>query len=404
MKLLVVSQYYYPEPFNVSDICEELQHRGHDVTVLTGLPNYPEGEYYPGYEDGRPRNEELNGVRLMRVKELPRKTGAKDRVLNYLSFWRSAKSAAKKLPEDFDVALAYELSPIMQADAGIVWARKHSKKCLLYCLDLWPASLTAGGFSKKSLAFRWMGSVSKRIYSQADRLAITSPLFDEYFRNELGLNLPDSLYLPQYADDVFAANTDLPIPDGYDPSNVNLTFAGNVGQAQSVETIVRAAKLTKNARITYHVVGSGSCLKACQKLAQELNVTNLTFHGRKPLEEMPTYYAASDAMLVTFEASPMATYTLPRKATTYLAAGQPILAALDGETKRVIDEARCGLTCGTADAEGLARIAAQFAAMDNKQTLGQNAREYYEKHFTKAKFVDALEAELMALAGKEATQ
>lgn len=205
-----------------------------------------------------------------------------------------------------------------------------------------------------------------RAHTRARTLAAVarSPLFDEYFRSELGLSVPDSAYLPQYAEDAFLTVPAGSAPDGYDLAKTNLTFAGNVGQAQSVETIVEAAGLLRNEpSIAFHVVGSGSHLDACKTRAEELGLHNLVFHGRKPVEDMPAYYAASDAMLVTFEASPMADYTLPRKVTTYLAAGRPVLAALDGETRRVLDEAKCGLCCGHGRCRGAGPHCAQICGV-----------------------------------------
>lgn len=248
------------------------------------------------------------------------------------------------------------------------------------------------------MPFRWMRAVSKRIYSQADRIAVTSPLFDEYFRDELGLQIPDSLYLPQYAEDIFSAPTEA-VAEGYDPSKVNVTFAGNVGQAQSVMTIVEAAaQLVDEPNIVFHIVGSGSQLEACQLRARGLGLENIVFHGRKPLEDMPAYYSASDAMLATFASSPMGFYTLPRKVQSYLAAGKPVLAALEGEAERVIREAQCGMCCGFEDAKGLARIVRTFASGANAQKLGKNARAYYERHFSKASFFEHLEQALLELA------
>ncbi|MBS5479421.1 MAG: glycosyltransferase family 4 protein, partial [Coriobacteriia bacterium] len=310
---------------------------------------------------------------------------------------------ARSLDEDFDVVLGYQFSPVMQVDPGLTYARRHHRKMLLYCFDLWPASLLAGGFNEDSLPFKWMRSVSKRIYSQADRIAVTSPLFDDYFRGELGLNIPDSAYLPQYAEDLFLTGDDTPMPAGYNPAKINLTFAGNVGQAQSVMTIVGAAALLRDdPGIAWHVVGSGSALAECEETARGLGLANITFHGRHPLEEMPAYYAASDAMVVTFADSPMATYTLPRKVQSYLAAGKPVLAALSGETKRVIDEAGCGLCCDIQDAEGLARIAREFASRGDRDDLGRAARSYYQTHFTKERFFDTLEGLLVDLAKEQA--
>ena len=393
MRILVVCQHYWPEPFNTSDVCEALVKRGHSVTVITGLPNtgMPGNDIPEEWKEASRRDEMHNGVRVLRTMLYPRRCGSVNRVRNYLTFWHNANKIARSLGDDYDVALGYQFSPIMQVDPALVWARKHDKRMLLYCFDLWPVSLTAGGFSEMSLPFRWMRSVSKRIYSQADCIAVTSPLFDEYFRGELCLDIPDSVYLPQYADDIFDISVK-PVVEGFDPAVCNLTFAGNVGQAQSVITIVEAAALLKDdSSIAFHIVGSGSRLAECEARASELALSNIAFHGRKPLEEMPFYYAASDAMLVTFEASPMATYTLPRKVTTYLAAGKPVLAALSGETERVLNEAGCGMCCDTADAEGLARIAKKFSLRADHVRMGEAASAYYLTHFTKERFLDKIE-------------
>ena len=406
MRVLVVCQHYWPEPFNSTDVCEGLAARGHGVTVLTGLPNtgMPGGEVPGEWRGGRNRRQRRNGVDIVRVPLHPRREGAVNRIRNYLSFWRSADREAKRLPAGFDVVLGYQFSPVMQVDPGLVYARRHGVRMLLYCFDLWPASLLAGGFSEGSLPFRWMRSVSRRIYSRADRIAVTSPLFDEYFRGELGLDIPDSDYLPQYAEDAFLGAAE-PSRDGYDPSRVNLTFAGNVGRAQSVGTVVEAAALLRDEpSVACHVVGSGSALEGCRARAAELGLSNVAFHGRRPLEEMPAFYAASDAMLVTFEDSPMARYTLPRKVQGYLAAGRPVLAAASGETERVVREAGCGECCGFGDAEGLARIARRFAAASpgERARMGESARAYYLSHFGKELFFERLENILNELAKERA--
>ena len=154
MKILVVCQYYAPEPFRIADICRALAERGHQVTVVTGTPNYPEGEIYPGYEKGARRDEMLDGVRVHRCPLVPRKTGALHRFLNYYSFVWSAEQYLRGLRENFDVVFVNQLSPVMMAQPGLTWAKKHGKKCVLYCLDLWPESLLMGGISRDSLIYR----------------------------------------------------------------------------------------------------------------------------------------------------------------------------------------------------------------------------------------------------------
>lgn len=402
MKVLLVCQHYFPEPFNTSDVCEGLCKLGHEVTVLTAQPNtgMPNNEIPNKYVSSVPYEENINGVRVIRVPLYPRKNGAKNRIKNYLSFWRNSKRYAATMTEEFDVVVGYQFSPVMQVDAGIVYAKKHNVGMLLYCFDLWPASLTAGGFSEDSIPFKLMKKVSKRIYEQADRIAVTSSKFDEYFKNDLGIQREPSLYLPQYADDLFFSKKSFPLPPKYEDSKINLTFAGNIGRAQSVSTIIKAAAYVKeDSNILFHIVGSGSCLEDCKKQADRLCLSNIVFHGRKPIEEMPRYYAASDAMLVTFEDSIIASYTLPRKVTTYMAAGKPILASLSGETDRVITEAKCGICCKTEDHIGLARIIKEFVECKDKAVLGLNGRTYYEAHFVKKCFFKKLEEELNNLKG-----
>ena len=330
----------------------------------------------------------------------PRRTGAKNRVLNYLSFWFAGNRLAKRLDESFDVVIGYQFSPVMQVDPGLVYARRTGTPFLLYSFDLWPESLKAGGFSEASLPFKWVEGVSRRIYSEADCLAVTSRGFFDYFKSRLGIEPIHPLYLPQYAEDIFTEDSDASKIDGFDASKVNLVFAGNIGAAQSVETIIETANILRDSnRFIFHVVGSGSSLEGCEKLAAKYELTNVVFHGRKPLEEMPAYYANADAMLATFSNDPILAYTLPRKVTTYLAAGKPVIGTLSGEARRVIEEARCGYCCDPEDAEGLAEACLKFDSGDSPERLGKNARTYFDAHYSKERFFDALEKALNDLKG-----
>lgn len=403
MRILVVCQHYWPEPFNTTDVCEELVRRGHEVTVLTGLPNtgLENNDIPEEYRHKRNRRQVHNGVTVLRSWLLPRKTGAKNRILNYLSFWTSGNRLAGKLREQFDVVIGYQFSPVMQVDPGLVYAKKTGVPFLLYSFDLWPESLKAGGFAESSLPYQLIKRVSRRIYSEADCLAVTSRGFFDYFSDSLGIEPKRPLYLPQYAEDIFTLSaTGLPLPSGFDTENVNLVFAGNIGSAQSVETIVLAANaLREHRRIVFHVVGSGSSLENCKRLTARLRLSNVVFHGRRPLEEMPSYYEHADAMLATFSRDPILAYTLPRKITTYLAAGKPIIGALGGEARRVIEEAECGYCCEPEDAEALARSCLAFEARANAKELGMRARAYFDTHFSKERFFDALEHEMNKFKG-----
>lgn len=401
MRILAVSQYYWPEPFNVADMCEELVRRGHEVTVLTGLPNYPEGDFYPGYEDGRAREEERNGVRIVRVPMRPRKTGAVNRFLNYETFSRNATKKARAIDGDYDVVFAYEVSPVMSAEPALEYARLHGKPAVVYVLDIWPECLLSGGVKKGSLVYRHYEKVARSIYSRADLLAVSSPRFEEYIR-DLPVHGVRCVYLPQYAEDLFSEGASKVGGDrdiaGYGEDGFDLTFAGNVGAAQAVDTLVRAAsRLDGSIRI--HIVGSGSELDRCKRIASELQAGNVRFHGRRPLGEMPLFYAKSDALIVSFADDPVIGYTLPRKLQTYLAAGKPVLGTLVGEAGRVIAEADCGLCCNAEDPDAFASICREFAGAGaaRRDEWGLNARAYYEGHFRRDDFFDRLES---ALAGE----
>lgn len=386
MKILVVCQYYKPEPFRVSDICEALAAQGHAVTVVTGTPNYPEGAIYPGYEGTAHRDEIVNGVRVHRCPIHPRKHGALHRFWNYYSFVFASGRYLSRLEEDFDVVLVNQLSPVMMAEGALDWAKRHGKKTVLYCLDLWPESLAAGGIRPGSLIYRAFWHISRRIYRRADTIAITSQGFGDYFRT--ALKLPDAklVYLPQYAEELFAQLPDAPPHPGV----FNAVFAGNTGELQAVETIVEAAeKLAARPDIQFHIVGDGVRLDACRRLAEGLS--NVTFYGRRDVSEMPGFYAMADVMLVTLKADPVLSLTLPGKVQSYLAAGKPVAGAINGETAAVVADADCGVCVAAEDASALADALASLAdAPERLRTYGENARRYYEAHFRKDAFLRKL--------------
>lgn len=388
MKILFVCQHYTPEPFRHPDFCEDLVRRGHEVRVLTGVPNYPMGEIYEGYRHGEKRDEVLNGVQVHRCFTIGRKTGTVRRVLNYYSFAISSSLAALRLKEDFDVVMVTQPSPVMMASAGIRYKKKHRKKMLLYCMDLWPECLCVGGIRRGGLIYRYYHRVSERIYRQADSLLITSKSFAGYFDREFGIR--DTVYLPQFAEAIFTPEQCRKEPDGF----VDLMFAGNLGIAQSIGTIIEAARLLKDERdIRFHIVGDGSEFERLKQQAEGLE--NVIFYGRKPLGEMPRYYSMADAMLVTMQKNPVVSFTLPGKVQTYMAAGKPILGAIDGETPLIVGEAGCGFCAPAEDSRALADLCLRFRAeKNNTQTYARNARSYYLENFSRELFCDRLEKKL----------
>lgn len=390
--ILVVCQYYYPEPFRITDICEELVKRGHEVMVLTGEPNYPEGERYPGYEHGKHTDEIINGVHVHRCYTVPRKTGRVKRILNYYSYVASSVAyvcAGKCLTREgkpFDVVFCNQLSPVMMAEAGISYKKKYRVSMILYCLDLWPESLIAGRMSRESGIYALFSYISKRIYRSADVLCVSSKMFVDYLYEKFGIEKEKIKYLPQYAEELFE-----PLPPKEEDDYTDLMFAGNIGEIQSIDTVIEAAEILKNEKVKFHIVGGGTDLERLRKIAREKGLGNIIFYGRKPLEEMPGLYKKADAMIITMKADPFMNFTLPGKVQTYLACGKPIIGAINGEASRVIKEAKCGF-CGAAeDSEELAENIRKFMDLSDVKALATHARCYYFQYFDKNNIIDRLE-------------
>lgn len=398
MKILVICQYYYPEPFRITDVCESLALRGHHVTVLTGLPNYPEGRVLDEYRHRNKRKEILNGVEVIRCFEIGRGKSKIKLFLNYLSYTLSATLKALFIKEEFDVIFVNQLSPVLMGIPGIVYKKRHKKKLLLYCLDLWPDSLAAGGIKETSSIFKIVHKISKVIYSSADSILVTSSMFKDYFRNVLKIEKNNIKHLPQYAEDIFMETRCKTSSDSKSNKTYNFVFAGNIGDMQSVETIIKAAhELCDYNNIFFHIVGDGSKLNECKALSNELGLKNIKFFGRKPVTEMPSFYELADAMLVTLKDNKTLSYTLPGKVQSYMAAGKPIIGAICGETERVIEEAKCGLICKAEDYQSLAKLILEFCKSDQTILMSHNAHKYYEENFDKNKFIDLLEKELINL-------
>lgn len=389
MKILVICQFYYPEPFRITDICEELVRRGHEVHVVAGTPNYPEGRNYAGYRRGERSDEVVNGVTVHRCRTAGRHRGIFMRAVNYYGYVGSSKRYVSRLDGDFDVVFVNQLSPVMMAEAGIKYAKKHGKRLVLYCLDLWPESLTAGGVRRGSPLFSLYRRVSGKIYRSADRILATSKAFPKYFADEFGIN--DAEYLPQYAEELFDPAVCAKKPDG----STDIMFAGNLGTVQGLDTVIRAAAETKDVKnLRWHLVGDGSECGALKRLAAQLGTDNVIFHGRQPVEKMPVFYSMADAMLVTMKPGTVLSTTLPGKVQTYMAAGKPVISAAGGETGRVVEESGCGYSVPAGDYKALAAVARRLAEAGTDPEMGARGAEYCRKNFPREGFMDRLIAVL----------
>lgn len=398
MKILVVCQYYYPEPFRITDICETLVLKGHKITVLTGLPNYPEGSVLEGYRKGRNRKEIINGVQVIRCFEIGRGKTRTRLLLNYISFPISASLKILSLGSGFDVVLLNQLSPILMGIPAILYKMKYRKRILLYCLDLWPASLESANIKESTIVYNIFLKISKWIYKSADIILVASSMFIDYFEATLKIKAHNIKYLPQYADDLYLKHKNNYLQQDFNAIDINkhnFVFAGNIGEMQSVETIIKAAnELKTNKDIVFHILGEGSKLNKCKTICSELKLENIIFYGRLPITEMPKFYKAAEAMLITLNENQNISYTLPGKVQSYLAAGKPIIGSINGETKRVIEEAKCGYCCNAEDYKELAKLVLKFTKSKDKETMANNSYDYYVKNYTKERFMLSLDETL----------
>lgn len=403
MKILIVSQYYYPEQFQINEIAPELIRRGHEVTVVCGLPNYPKGKIFEGYgtEDGRRKMEDeyfqRTGVKVIHCNNVPRGHNPLALVWNYISFYRNANKVVDALPDDYDVVLCYQLSPITMALPAIRYKERTGTPLLLYCLDIWPESALAHIPFKKGLLYKYIKRLSARAYNACDKILVTSKPFIRYLSNKLRVPHGRMGYLPQHADgSMLNENLAKTENDGL----VHFMYAGNMGAGQTLDVIIRAASLlTEHNDYVIDMVGDGSKRKELEDLVKQFGLENkVIFHGNQKRADMPSFYRKADVLLITLRGNNAVGNTMPGKLQTYMTVGKPILGAISGAAKEVIEESQCGNCVKAGDYEGLARLMDFYIKHPKEYDVcGKNARNYFRKNFTLEKYMDGLEAELQKL-------
>jgi glycosyltransferase involved in cell wall biosynthesis len=405
MKILVVSQYFWPEEFRINDLAQGLQERGHEVTVLTGCPNYPNGRSFPGYSPTRIRFQNYGGVAIKRVPLITRGNAKGFRLaLNYLSYCLTASILGPFLCRGaYDVVFIYQTSPVTVGIPAILLKWLKKAPALLWVQDLWPESLSATGAIKSPWIIAAVRKLVRAIYHHCDLILVQSPAFSPKIAAE-GVSVDKIHYYPNSVESYFRPPNEVG-PCGVVenlPSGFLVMFAGNIGVAQSFDTILSAAQLTEgNPDIHWIILGDG---RMKEWVEAEVSARGLSgcvhLLGRRPTEQMPHYFAVADAMLVTLKKEPIFSLTVPSKIQSYMACGRPIVAALDGEGQRLITASGAGLVCTAGDAEGLASIVLEMYQMppDDRERMGQNGREYCESHFDREVLLAQLEGWMTELS------
>lgn len=405
MNILIVSQYFWPENFRINDLVFYLRQQGHDVTVLTGLPNYPEGHFTPGHRIG---TEVHRGVKIKRVPLFPRLNGKGWQLAcNYLSFAVSASLLGPFLCRGkVDAIFVHEPSPITVGFPAIVMKRLRRAPILFWVLDLWPESLVAAGGTKSESLLDAVRGMVRYIYRWCDLILVqsrgfiphTEALADDPAKVRYFPSWAEELYRPIQVDEAEAGAEGL-------PGGFRVMFAGNVGVAQDFENILNASeRLREHEDICWVVVGDGRMLAWVREQVKLRGLDDrVCLLGRRPLEDMPRLLAMADAVLVTLKREPIFALTIPGKVQSYMACGRPIIAMLDGEGARIVEESGAGYACPAEDAEALASavLAMHGKKPEGRAAMGERARAYYEENFERSMLFSRLETWMRQLAGKE---
>lgn len=399
MRILVISQYFFPENFRINDLVFSLKKRGHHIEVLTGKPNYPKGEYFDSYSWNGPSEEEIQDVKIYRSNLILRKKGGGVRLfLNYFSFVFFAFFKVFKIRGEFDKVFVYAPSPITVGFLGILAAKRFKCKSYLWVHDLWPESVRiAGGISNK-VVLGLINIMTKKIYKYTDQILVQSPKFIDYIKKQ---NVKENklIYFPYYAEDFYKVvkakkSIKEQFPDGF-----NVLFAGNIGVAQSFDTIVGAFELLKEYDINLIVLGEGRDKSRIIELLNQRGISNkFYFLGSHPPEKMPDYFACADALLITLKKADIFSFTIPGKLQSYLGCGKPIIGALDGIGKQIIMDSKSGFCSDAEDYKSLSDnlLLMMNTSPDKRIKMGKFGLDYFNIHFKKEKLLKELENILKA--------
>lgn len=390
--ILVVSQYFYPETFRINDMATEWVKRGYKVTVLTGIPNYPMGKFFKGYGYTKKRRETWNGIDIIRIPLIPRGSSSIGMMANYGSFVVSG--FLKNLFSDIkaDYVFTFEVSPMTQALIGCWYAKKRHVPHYLYVQDLWPENvITVTGITNSMI----IGAIDKMvdyIYKNTDQIFATSPSFvDSICNRKVRIDRKKVHYWPQYAEEFYKPMERAAVEEIPDDGSFKIAFTGNIGTAQGLDVLPKTAELLRDENVKFVIVGDGRYQVEFEKEIKERGVQKqFIMIPRQSAERIPELLAACDAAFLSFKSDPLWTKTIPAKLQSYMACGMPVIASAEGETRRIIEEAECGICCNIGDAKELANGIKKLMQTD-LTGMRKCSRSYCDIHFEKKNLMDQMD-------------
>jgi len=395
MHILIISQYFSPEPFRINDIALGLLEKGHEVSVLTGIPNYPEGKFYAGYSFFGTKVEVWNGITIYRSQQFPRgQNSSLMLILNYLSFAFFGSVKVYQLPKKIDRILVYQVSPVFLIIPAIFAKWRFKIPLLIQVMDLWPETLASTRQGKNPLLIKWVGRISDYLYSKADLLLLpftsSIPILEKR-----GIPKNQLIYLPNSTDSFY-----LPVPSNPQfehlfTGEIHFLLAGNLGESQGLELVVHAANYLKEKypQLRWILVGDGRSKLQLENQVKEKNLEKIIlFPGRFPSTVVPELIARADATLLTLKKEPIFSITVPNRLQSYMACGKPIIASINGEAAEIISEANAGLVAPAGELKQFIAIVENFiqSSKADKEKWGLNARTYFLQHFEREKVLQQL--------------
>lgn len=402
MKILIVSQYFWPENFRINSLADELSKRGNEVKVLTGLPNYPEGKLYEDFKKNSKSFNKFKNVRIIRVPIIPRGQNKYSLMLNYISFVLSGCifGSWKLRNEKFDLIFTFQTSPIFVGLVSVLISKFRKIPHVMWVLDLWPETLEAVGVLKAKWKLELVRKIVLFIYKRCDIIFVQSKgFFDNISKYQL--KNKKIIYFPAWADTEIIDKECLPAKEiKINKSVFTIIFAGNIGIAQDFISIIKATKILKLKKIKFRliIIGEGRMKKWLKNEIEKNKLEDFVMLLKKyDLERMPSFFMHANALLVSLSDNKLFEMTIPGKIQSYLAAGIPIIGIINGEGARVIKDAKAGFTCNSGDYKKLAQIIIKMTKFKNLKVLGDNGKKFANLHFNKSKLIENLNNELYDL-------